>query len=92
MNNSDRLQQKKHQLDRPKGTPDRVLEVKWSSRWEVFRRLQQLDVECKCSTNEPLLVDLYSPTTAIQIWSVLRQWNISRRELINWLDDCWEAK
>lgn len=92
MSNSDRPKSPKQQnratnLESP---PSRILPVKWSYRWDVFRRLQALDIECQCSTNEPLLVSLYSPTTAIQIWSVLRQFNASRCELIDWLDHCWE--
>ncbi|MCC0177952.1 hypothetical protein I4641_13280 [Waterburya agarophytonicola K14] len=72
--------------------PTSILDVKWSYRWEVYRRLKALGIECKCATNEPLRVNLYSPTTAIQIWSVLRQKNSPRHELINWLDDCWQTR
>ena len=72
--------------------PDSVLTVRWASRWEVFRRLKALDIKCQCSTNEPLLVHLDSPTTVAQIWSVIRQFNSERHELINWLDSCWRVK
>ena len=90
MKNSDRSQPKpQNNLD---CQPDRVLAVKWSSRWDVFRRLQGLGIKCQCSTNEPLLVDIDTPTTAIQIWSVLRQSSESRQELIDWLEGCWEVK
>lgn len=92
MNNSDRSQYPHPENSATETSPNRILPVKWSYRWDVFRRLQALNIECQCSTNEPLLVDLHSPTTAIQIWSVLRQFSASRGELIDWLDDCWQAK
>ncbi|MEO1690134.1 MAG: Asr1405/Asl0597 family protein [Cyanobacteria bacterium J06631_6] len=66
--------------------------VKWAYRWEVFRRLKALEIDCQCSTNQPLLVDLNSPTTLVQVWSVIRHTNAERRRLIDWLNDCWEVK
>ena len=69
--------------------PSRVLPVKWAYRWEVYRRLKALEIDCHCSTNEPLLVDLYSPTTLVQIWSVIRQSSAERQQLIDWLNNCW---
>lgn len=72
--------------------PSRVLSVKWAYRWEVFRRLKALEIDCQCSTNEPLLVDLHSPTTLVQIWSVIRQSSAERQQLIDWLDNCWYVK
>ena len=72
--------------------PSRVLPVKWAYRWDVFRRLQALGIDCQCSTNEPLLVDLHSPTTLVQIWSVIRQSSAERHQLIDWLDNCWYVK
>ena len=69
--------------------PDKVLSVKWSSRWEIFRRLKALQINCQCRTNEPLLIDLHSPTTLVQIWSVIRQSSATRTQLIDWLDNCW---
>lgn len=70
----------------------RILPVKWACRWDVFRRLQALDIECECSTNKPLLVNFRSPTTVAQIWSVVRQFDTPRQELIHWLDNCWEIE
>lgn len=72
--------------------PSRILPVKWAYRWDVFRRLKALEIDCQCSTNEPLLVDLYSPTTLVQIWSVIRQSSAERQQLIDWLDNCWYVK
>jgi hypothetical protein len=72
--------------------PKPVLTVKWIDRWDVFHRLQALGIECQCSSNKPLLVNLHSPTTVAQIWSVARQFSTPRKQLINWLDDCWDVQ
>lgn len=92
MNNSDRTQPENNQTELRQSLPSSILNVKWSMRWEVFRRLQALGIGCQCSTNEPLVVYIHSPTTIIQIWSVLRQTGVSRLELIDWLENCWEKK
>ncbi|MEL6439955.1 MAG: Asr1405/Asl0597 family protein [Cyanobacteria bacterium J06621_8] len=73
----------------PNSQPSPVISVKWAYRWEVYRRLKNLGIDCRCATNEPLLVDLYSPTTLIQIWSVIRQSNAERQQLVDWLNNCW---
>lgn len=83
MNYSDRtLDIKQH--------PSKVLEVESAYRWQVFYRLQALEIPCKCSTNQPLLVCSDSPQAAVQIWSVVRQFSTSRPELASWLDRCWQ--
>jgi len=69
-----------------------ILPVKWAYRWSVFRRLQELNIDCQCSTNEPLLVNLDSLTTLMQVRSVLSQFSTSRKDLVNRLDVCWQAK
>jgi len=91
MNNSDRLQQQNNHNRDSESMSNSILAVKWSCRWDVFRRLKALDIECQCSTNEPLLVNLHSPVTVVQVWSVLKQTNASRNELIDWLNHCWKA-
>lgn len=70
----------------------RVIEVKWAYRWEVYRRLKALEIDCQCATNEPLLVDLHSPTVLVQIWSVLRQAHLVRDRELNWLNNCWSVE
>ena len=72
--------------------PKEAIAVKWAYRWEVFRRLKALEIDCQCATNEPLLVDLDSPTTLVQIWSVIRQSTAERHQLVDWLNDCWRVK
>lgn len=70
----------------------KVIDVKWAYRWEVFRRLKELEIDCQCSTNEPLLVNLDSPITLVQIWSVMRQLSAKQPQLVDWLNECWNVK
>lgn len=69
-----------------------ILPVKWAYRWSVFRRLKELNIDCQCSTNEPLLVHLDSLATLMQVRSVLSQFSASRQDLVSRLDNCWQAK
>ncbi len=69
--------------------PSQVVEVDWGDRWIVYHRLQDLQIPCHCCTNQPLQVQLTSPTAVIQLWSVVKQYSASRRELIDWLTNCW---
>ena len=64
--------------------------VNRSERWEIYHRLQELQIPCQCSPNQPLRVQLDHATAAIQLWSVVRQLTAPRSELISWLNLCWE--
>ncbi len=66
-----------------------VIEISLADRWQVYIRLQQLDIPCSCATNQPLRVQVQNSVAAIQLWSVGRQLTASRRELTLWLDRCW---
>ena len=65
-----------------------VVEVSWSDRWQVYRRLKELHIPCWCSGNQPLTVEITNTATAIQLWSVMRQLNASRQDLICTLKEC----
>ncbi len=69
-----------------------TVEMDWVDRWQVYQRLQELDIPCWCETNQPLKVEISNVTTAIQLWSVIRQFTISRQEMIYTLEDCWQNK
>ncbi len=66
-----------------------VVEVNWSDRWQVYQRLRELDIPCWCETNQPLTVQIDNAYTAIQLWSVIRQFTASRQVLIWALEVCW---
>ncbi len=70
-------------------SPD-IISVNWADRWTVYYRLQALQIPCECFTNQPLRVQIGSPTAAIQVWSVMQQMTASRDQLLQWLEDCWQ--
>jgi hypothetical protein len=69
-----------------------VIEIALADRWQVYRRLQELSIPCRCGTNQPLSAQINNVTAAIQLWSVVRQLTVPRRELVYWLDHCWQIR
>jgi hypothetical protein len=69
-----------------------IVEINWADRWQVYRRLQELDIPCWCETNQPLTVEISHPTAAIQLWSVVRQLTANRQELVSTLKKCWQHR
>ncbi|MEO1428920.1 MAG: Asr1405/Asl0597 family protein [Cyanobacteria bacterium J06633_8] len=65
-----------------------VVEVNWADRWQVYQRLQELNIPSWCSSNQPLTVEIANTEAAIQLWSVMRQLNASRQDLIHTLKEC----
>ncbi|HEY9829774.1 MAG TPA: Asr1405/Asl0597 family protein [Stenomitos sp.] len=68
------------------------IEISWGDRWQVYRRLQELAIPCECGTNQPLRYQIQDVTAAIQLWSVVRQLTLPRRELASWLERCWQNR
>ncbi|MBR8828362.1 MAG: hypothetical protein DSM107014_10775 [Gomphosphaeria aponina SAG 52.96 = DSM 107014] len=66
------------------------VKIKRAERWQVYYRLQELEIPCNCPSNQPLEVKADNATAAIQLWSVVKQITDSRFELVNWLERCWE--
>ncbi|MEB3885222.1 Asr1405/Asl0597 family protein [Lyngbya sp. CCY1209] len=66
-----------------------IVEVAWSERWQVYRRLQELEIPCWCEVDRPLRVKIDSTTEAIQLASILRRLSASPRELTLSLERCW---
>ena len=66
-----------------------IVEVKWADRWQVYQRLQELEIPCWCDAGQPLKVEIADLTTAVQLSSVLRQFTASRQDLVWWLKQCW---
>lgn len=65
--------------------------LKSPDRWSVYRRLQELEIPCECAVNQPLSVEIHTVMAALQFRSVVQQFTATRRELIHWLDDCWQS-
>jgi hypothetical protein len=67
-----------------------IVQVNWSDRWQVYRRLQELEIPCWCAVDQPLRVKVDTPKQVAQLGSVLRQFCAQRRELVQLLERCWE--
>ncbi|MFK8183371.1 MAG: Asr1405/Asl0597 family protein [Phormidesmis sp.] len=65
--------------------------VSCEDRWQVYHRLQELDIECACAGFKPLQVNLRTPTEALQVWSVTRRVSASKQSLVAMLSQSWKA-
>ena len=66
------------------------VEVNCEDRWQVYYRLQELDVRCQCSGYQPLEVDIQTVTEAIQLWSIVSRVSEPRQVLVNRLTASWQ--
>jgi hypothetical protein len=66
-----------------------MIEIQCDDRWQVYHRLQALEISCCCHCYQPLKAHVTNATTAIQIWSVVRQATMPRQALVHWLENCW---
>ncbi len=64
------------------------VQVSRSDRWSIYQRLQDLMISCHCPNDGSLRVEVDSPSTAILVYSVVKQTRASREELVNWLERC----
>jgi hypothetical protein len=67
-----------------------ILRLDLIQRWEVYHRLQALEIACQCGVNQPLQVDIPSPAVLLQVWGVLKRVGASRQELIEKLENAWQ--
>lgn len=68
------------------------LEVDRVDRWQVYQRLQELDIPCCCETNQPLIVEINNPLALVQLSSVMQRFRASRQDLISSLEDSWKSR
>jgi predicted DNA-binding transcriptional regulator AlpA len=69
---------------------EQQLEVTGMERWQIYQRLQELEISCRCNSYGALFVN-YSDAIAIaQVWSVARHVRMQRSELTQWLEQCWK--
>ena len=73
-----------------KFTPDQIVNVNADIRWQVYYRLKELDIKCQCLPSQPLYAEIESLPAAIQLWSVVSCFSLSRCELVDWLNCCWK--
>lgn len=59
-------------------------------RWNIYRRLQELSIQCDCAPGQALKVRVHTPTDAVQVWGVIRQFTASRQTTVEYLERCWQ--
>ena len=69
-----------------------VVTVSRCDRWQAYQRLQELGVQCWCSADGTLSVEVKTVGDAVQLRSVIQQLTGSRNELLDWLNLCWQLE
>lgn len=78
-------------IDKLPSEAEKIFPLSAWYRWQVYHRLQSLDIECKCLFHQLLQVRIDEPAQLLQLWIVLRQVEASRGCLIGWPETCWQA-
>ena len=75
-------------------SPDwgQVVSCNRCDRWSLYHRLQELNIPCACPTDGTLRVDVNHAIALILVRSAVRQFIISRQEIVDWLERCWQTQ
>ena len=63
--------------------------VSCEDRWQVYHRLQELNIHCQCGGFQPLEVEIKTATEAVQLWSIARRVSQPREKLATALEKNW---
>lgn len=69
-----------------------MIEVNCNDRWQAYRRLTELEIDCRCCSYRPLYARIDSPNQAIQLWSIVQGLSQEQRLLRQRLERCWQLK
>lgn len=69
-----------------------IVEIPYHQRWQIYHRLQELNIPCCCREDGSLQVQVNNWIAAILIRSTVIQFTASRLSLIDWLERCWQLK
>ncbi|KAB8334336.1 hypothetical protein SD80_007970 [Scytonema tolypothrichoides VB-61278] len=69
---------------------EHIVQIPVSDRRQICHRLQELMINCWCHPDGSLRVQVNSCLTAILVRSTVLQFMGSRKELIDWLERCWQ--
>jgi hypothetical protein len=72
------------------GSTTRV-ELDRIATWNVYGRLKELSIPCRCQCGQPLEVNVGTVNQALQLWSVVQQFTASKQSTVNYLERCWAA-
>jgi hypothetical protein len=68
-----------------------AVDVPLVDRWRIYYRLQELMIPCWCLPDGTLRVEVSDAIAAILLRSVVQQFLASRKDLVIWLDRCWQT-
>ncbi|NJL39468.1 MAG: hypothetical protein HC840_09320 [Leptolyngbyaceae cyanobacterium RM2_2_4] len=77
-------------LSSPNPETGQLVSISRSDRWQVYARLQELDIPCICLGDGRFQAKIDTPLAALQLWSVIYQFTSSRRQLVEQLERCWQ--
>ena len=63
----------------------------YRDRWRIRRRLEELSIDVNLATNGHLEVEVRDGVDAVQLRSVIKQFQAPRAELVDWLETCWHG-
>ncbi|NJO73164.1 MAG: hypothetical protein HC833_04955 [Leptolyngbyaceae cyanobacterium RM1_406_9] len=67
-----------------------IVSISRSDRWQVYARLQELDIPCTCLGDGSFQAQIDTPLAALQLWSVIYQFTSVRCQLVERLERCWQ--
>ena len=73
-------------------SPTHTVAIDDVHKWEMYHRLQALQIPCQCFMHKPLQVELTSPIAAIHFWSIIQRLTAPRSQLVERLNLCWQKE
>jgi len=67
-----------------------IVQIPRYQRWQIYHRLQELNIPCSCLSDGTLQVQVNNTIAAILLRSTVIQFTASRPLLIDWLERCWQ--
>ena len=67
-----------------------IVLIPYHQRWQIYHRLQELNVPCSCMSDGSLQVQIDNWIAAILLHSTVIQFTASRLSFIDLLQRCWD--
>ena len=67
-----------------------VVDIPINDRWQVYYRLQELQIQCWSPPDGSLKVDIRNDVDAILVCSAVMHITATRQVLVEWLYQCWQ--
>ncbi|MCU0569572.1 MAG: hypothetical protein MUF49_23720 [Oculatellaceae cyanobacterium Prado106] len=67
---------------------NQIVDVPQIDRWQVYSRLQELQISCNCPSDGTLRVEVDHAIAILLVRSTVQQFTAPRQELVNWLERC----